>query len=47
MFLGEAITDSYEVIDSPVQPKRGRRAKAGNADRVQVSVYLSRDVYEG
>lgn len=43
-------TDQQEVTtgeETADKPKRGRKPKAENTDRVQVSVYLSRNVYEG
>lgn len=36
-----------EGIAEDSKPRRGRKPKPENADRVQVSVYLDRDTYEG
>ena len=42
---------TVDAVDTQVnevsKPKRGRKAKPENADRVQVSVYLPRETYEG
>ena len=38
--------DTSAVESEDLKPKRGRKPKPENADRVQVSVYLSRGVYE-
>ena len=35
------------ITDTEQKPKRGRKPKPENADRVQLSVYFSRDIYEG
>ena len=35
------------ITDTESKPKRGRKPKPENADRVQLSVYFSRDIYEG
>lgn len=45
MFLGEAQTNSYEVVDEP-KPRRGRKPKQGNVNRVQFSVYIDRNMFE-
>ena len=46
MFLGEAQTNSYEVVDEP-KPRRGRKPKQGNELRsVKLSIYLTSNMFE-
>ena len=41
------VAATEESIAEDNKPRRGRKPKPENADRVQVSVYLDRDTYEG
>ena len=41
------VAPTEEGTDEGNKPRRGRKPKPENADRVQVSVYLDRDTYEG
>lgn len=43
-----ATLEHSNITDNePVRRKRGRKAKPENLDRVQVSIYLSKEIYEG
>lgn len=43
----EAHDEASIPEEVPAKPKRGRKPKPENTDRVQISVYLPRDTYEG